>query len=269
MSDITIISHKRTNNFTIVPNHIINADYLKLEDKAFLIWVLSRPDDWKLNTLSLAKIHGVCKDKITTISKRLQKHDHLIIKKGSFGTAQWLVFENVQDCSNFRKKQKNTPVDPIDKPYPEKQDKLHPEIHDPEKQDALLRTDPLPRTDQQKPCSQKREPKPITDAEILFPMLKSAWPNNNNMKRALSPFKALIHNKPSTESFALVEHLKWDIEERIRLNQYGFNKMMLSTYLNGERWLDDMPVPDVDEKQQAKDRGDEASAAKGRELFGR
>jgi hypothetical protein len=45
--------------------------------------------------------------------------------------------------------------------------------------------------------------------------------------------------------------------------------MMLSTYLNGEHWKDDMPVPEVDEKQQAKDRGTEASDAKSRELFGK
>jgi len=151
MSDITIISHKRSSNFTIVPNHIINADYLKLEDKAFLIWVLSKPEDWKLNTLGLAKIHGCCKDKITGISKRLQKSGHLFIKRANNGHVQWFVFENIEDNNQY------TSVTPIPKPHPEKQDKPHPEKPDQGKQDALLRTDPIIRIDPLAQAQNKNE----------------------------------------------------------------------------------------------------------------
>jgi len=57
MSDIEIHTHSQANNFTIVSNEIINHQNLSLAAKALLIWCISKPLGWKLNTLGLMKIH--------------------------------------------------------------------------------------------------------------------------------------------------------------------------------------------------------------------
>lgn len=228
MSDITIISHKRSSNFTIIPNHIINADYLKLEDKAFLIWVLSKPIDWKLNTLGLAKIHNVSKDKITGISKRLQKSGHLIIKKSKGGKTNWFIFEDVEDNLHY------TPTTPVLKPHPEIQSEPHPEKPDQGNQDALLRTDPVVRTDQRKdPCPSADE-----HLEKCFDELWKHWPAKKNKIASRKAFKRYCRGKTSNAITELVNTIRIDIQEREKANEYCWDNHNLEKWIKGEHWDD-------------------------------
>lgn len=263
MSDIHIYSHKRSSNFTIVPNHIINADYLKLEDKAFLIWVLSKPEDWQLNTLSLAKIHQVSKDKITAISKRLQNENHLYIKKHKNGHAEWFIFENVDDCIEHkstcpRTSPRTCPRTSMDiaatpdiKPYPENQSDPHPEKPDQENQDVLIRTDLLPRTEL-KDLSPSHDVQKSSAFDENFEILWETWPNTKQRKRAITSLKAVLSKEKikSPDSIKeFIKRLKSDIQERLRLTEGmfddGFRNTMLSTYINNIGWMEPMPEKPV------------------------
>lgn len=259
MSDITIISHKRSSNFTIVPNHIINADYLKLEDKAFLIWVLSKPVDWKLNTLGLAKIHNVSKDKITGISKRLQKSGHLIIKKAKDGRTNWFIFEDVEDNLHY------TPTTPTLNPHPENQSEPHPEKPDQGNQDALLRTDLLPSTDLKKDTKRSCA---STDEHIekCFDDLWTYWPAKKNKKASKKQFKTVCKGMASDDITFFTTMLKIDCQKRLNAGEYAFDNRNLEKHLKNELYNDE--VKDHNNKSVAEvDEAQKASDAISRELF--
>ena len=147
MSEIELHTYKKSANFTIVSNAIIEADYLQLEDKGLLIWFLSRPLNWLVNTKSLCTIHKVSKNKITAISKRLQEAGHLIIERFKDGCAKWHFFELRSDydaATKGREEDQNKPYpqneyEAIKKPYPQKPDIVI--------EDALTSTDLITRTD--------------------------------------------------------------------------------------------------------------------------
>lgn len=270
MSSIRLSKTRIEHSFSIVPNSLTFSESLTLSEKGALIWLLAKPENFGINTKSLATHWHVGVHTVKRISKKLQETGYLEIQKFSTGETIWHITD--------------TPIEPLgtvlddtgQHPHVEKRHKdsnggIEPHVEKPHvgNRHALERTDLLSRTDLKKDtCSPEVEPMGITDFELLFPMLKKAWPNNNNMKRAESPFRALIKNKSHNESVLLIEHFKWDIQERLKAQQLGFNNMMLSTYLNGERWKDDITngnnesVPELDAAKLASD-------AKSRELFNR
>ena len=60
-----------------------------------------------------------------------------------------------------------------------------------------------------------------------------------NKKKALTIFKKLAKKVPDLKEFAL--RLYNDIQSRLG-KQFGFDAMHPTTYLNGERWEDELPA---------------------------
>jgi hypothetical protein len=138
MSKIELHTHRNSINFTIVPNHIIENNDLKLEDRGLLIWLLSRPASWSLNIKSLCTIHKVSIDRITAICKRLKNAKHLFIEKFSSGLTKWHIFERSNDFDNAIKPDPENQNEAIKKPDSEKPNE--------ENQNALTNTDLITRT---------------------------------------------------------------------------------------------------------------------------
>ena len=46
---MAILRKQKTGNFTTVNNYFINDPNLKPDGKGFLLFMLSKPDDWKFN----------------------------------------------------------------------------------------------------------------------------------------------------------------------------------------------------------------------------
>jgi len=59
-----------------------------------------------------------------------------------------------------------------------------------------------------------------------------------NKKKALTVFKRMAKKAPDLKEFAL--RLYSDIQARLG-KQFGFDAMHPTTYLNGERWEDELP----------------------------
>ena len=64
-----------------------------------------------------------------------------------------------------------------------------------------------------------------------------------NKKKAKTIFSRL--GKASGDALSLAMSLRFDIQTRIKLKQFGFDSMHPTTYLNGERWEDEMPKASV------------------------
>lgn len=77
----------------------------------------------------------------------------------------------------------------------------------------------------------------IDDFDIFW----KAGMAKNNRKKAFSLFESLAPKHGGTFEFAKM--LREDINERINVGQMGFDAMHPTTYLNGERWNDEIKTP--------------------------
>lgn len=75
----------------------------------------------------------------------------------------------------------------------------------------------------------------------LFENFWQAGMRKVNKKAARKIFQRLLKEQSNPHEF--VEMLSNDVKHRIRLKQFGFDAMHPTTYLNGERWEDEMPKP--------------------------
>ena len=81
--------------------------------------------------------------------------------------------------------------------------------------------------------------KPISNK--LFVRFWDAGMCKTNKKRSESLFNSILKKQDDPEAFT--EFLINDIKNRLQREQLGFAQMHPTTYLNGERWTDDLPKP--------------------------
>lgn len=77
----------------------------------------------------------------------------------------------------------------------------------------------------------------VTNAD-LFERFWLAGMRKINKKKAKSLFNRLL--KSSTDPEVFTTKLIEDIQRRKQVNQFGFDAMHPTTYLNGERWNDEI-----------------------------
>jgi len=71
-------------------------------------------------------------------------------------------------------------------------------------------------------------------------------------KKARPAFDKLMKGKEDPEAF--VDMMILDIQKRLHLKQFGFKEMHPTTYLNGERWEDELPESKEDAFTRLTDR---------------
>ena len=72
-----IFRHRRSNNFTIISNDIINNTKMTWRARAILIYLLSKPDDWKVVVQDIIN-HGPCgRDAVHKALKELKQQGYL------------------------------------------------------------------------------------------------------------------------------------------------------------------------------------------------
>jgi len=87
--------------------------------------------------------------------------------------------------------------------------------------------------------------KPIASAHVeqvdeLFELFWLSGMAKTGKKKALASFKTVMKGKKEPDLFT--NHLINDIKKRLSSNQFGFSKMHPTTYLNGERWNDEISI---------------------------
>ena len=96
---MAIIRSKRTNNFSIVDNDILDDKRLTFKARGLLAYMLSKPDDWRFYTTELAK-HSQKdgRDSIDSALKEMEKFGYLKrtqkrSSSGRFGEQDWLLLD--------------------------------------------------------------------------------------------------------------------------------------------------------------------------------
>lgn len=165
---MAIIRTKRTNNFTTVPNSLLNDARLRWNDLGLLVYLLSKPDTWTVRVDALVKERGIGRDSVYESLKRLREHGYAKLIKYSNGTTEWTIFD--------KPNQEN--------PDQDFHDKAHPNTGNPDQENpdqdfphVLVNTDIKKRLINSKdelslPAEQKKKPgkpknKPMTFFEFL------------------------------------------------------------------------------------------------------
>ena len=120
-----VLRQARKANFTTLPNELLQDQRLSCRDRGLLVWMLSKPPDWKFTHKAIL-LPADGKTAILNGVKRLQEIGYLAIsrnkKAGQFDESIWTV---------------------SDTPHPQNEDMgtPHPRFPRPQNADVLLKTD--------------------------------------------------------------------------------------------------------------------------------
>lgn len=91
-----VLRQRHARNFTTLPNELLQDQQLSCRDRGLLVWMLSKPPDWKFTHAAiLQELPADGKTAILNCVKRLQKIGYLEIsrskKAGQFDKSIWTV----------------------------------------------------------------------------------------------------------------------------------------------------------------------------------
>ena len=88
---MTIIRVEKKDNYSILPNAAINDKRLSLEARGLLVFLLSKPNDWRVNSRALTNISPAGRDKIRRILRELEQFGYLERRRfqGKDGKFEW------------------------------------------------------------------------------------------------------------------------------------------------------------------------------------
>lgn len=92
-----IIRTARTRGFTVVANSLIEDASLGWDAMGLLVYLLSKPDNWKIMPETLANKRNAGKGKIYSMLKQLREAGYVTFRKYASGHTDWLVFDTKQD----------------------------------------------------------------------------------------------------------------------------------------------------------------------------
>lgn len=158
---MAIIRQKRKDRFLVVDNKIIEDKRLSFKARGLLIYMLSKPDDWKFWTSELVKRSA--KDGISSIRtalKELEAAGYLTRKrerssKGTFTSQDWILTDK-----------------PAFQPQVEKPHVDNPQVEKPHVDNRTLPNTDIPNTDI--PNTNKL----LADAQHSFQEITTLWQNN-------------------------------------------------------------------------------------------
>ena len=159
---MAIIRQKRKDRFLVVDNKIIEDKRLSFKARGLLIYMLSKPDDWKFWTSELVKRSA--KDGISSIRtalKELEAAGYLIRKrerssKGTFTSQDWILTDK-----------------PAFQPQVEK-----PHVDNPQVEKPHVDNRTLPNTDFKPNTDIPNTNKLLADAQHSFQEITTIWQNN-------------------------------------------------------------------------------------------
>lgn len=74
---MAIIRTKRTENFTVINNDLLNDGRLDWRDLGLLVYLLSKPDNWEVSVAHLESFRNSCRHAIYASLKKLEKEGYV------------------------------------------------------------------------------------------------------------------------------------------------------------------------------------------------
>ena len=122
-----IIKRKHTGSFAVIPNAVGNDDQLKADTLGVLVYLLTKPEDWKVSVADVRKRFGIGRDRVYFIIQELETAGY--VKRAQnratgnrFSSVEYHVFDCQQSmaASNVEDIPENEPLP--ETPLPENQE---------------------------------------------------------------------------------------------------------------------------------------------------
>ena len=98
MSDSLIVRSSLKENFSVLPNELMNDNRLSADQLGLLVYLLSKPYDWQVQVTELRKRFDVGRDKIRTILATLEQYGYIskeqVRAEGKFATNRYVVSDS-------------------------------------------------------------------------------------------------------------------------------------------------------------------------------
>ena len=181
--DIFIIKYKRERDYTTLYNDCVNDEKLCAESLAFLVYVMSKPDDWRINLKNLSNRFNIGRDKTDRTIKELcalgyMKKNQPRSEDGSF--SQILIYASDKPIFIVEADPLEVNESPDKQPYTEIQETV-----------VINNTDKQPLTEN-----------PLTGFQETVPyiQIKDYYKENNNNKSISNPIASTTTTHSSEES---------------------------------------------------------------------
>ena len=106
-----ITKGKFDNKFTTIPNSLIQNTDLTLEARGLLIFLLSKPSDWKVNVKNLSQDNDIGRDKCYKIINALIDSGYIVRNeekvKGRYNYTEYFVYPEKQRNTNRNRPEYN------------------------------------------------------------------------------------------------------------------------------------------------------------------
>ena len=216
-----IIRAARTKSFTVIPNDILTDRDIPADALGLFVYVLSKPDNWEIRATHLCNRFNCGKDRVYRMLKDLRECGYVDFERSADGSTSWIVSETRATAPYADNPDKGK------KPHPEKPDLEKPDLGFP---DGIVSTERAVNTE----TTSKTE-KPYRSTASLFDRWWDAYPKKVGKKtaraiwqrRKLDTIADTITQDTVTRSAVCA---KW-------AEGYIPNP---TTYLNGDRWEDEI-----------------------------
>ena len=95
MSDSLIVRSSLKDNFSVLPNELINDDRLSTEHLGLLVYLLSKPNDWQVRVKQLQNRFDMGRDKTRRILATLEQYGYIsrdiVRAEGKFSETRYIV----------------------------------------------------------------------------------------------------------------------------------------------------------------------------------
>jgi len=238
----TIFRRVHTHNFTVLPNAVLNDARLSLDEKGFLCWLLSRPNDWEVIPTACQRILNIGRHSFYRITKTLCetgycKREVIRAEDGTVVRVQFMIY----DATDIA-----TPVTPQqhaeNQQLNEKELEPDADYQDAENRHAVINNDSIinipPTPQASKPTEPPQAAEEASQGAIFpdqgkpkFSVLKLNWPPDHILSATAAERKFL--RLPEVEQWAAIDRAPAYIAD---IRSRGWKLGDLTTYLREKRW---------------------------------
>lgn len=98
MSDSLIVRSSLKENFSVLPNELINDDRLSTDHLGLLVYLLSKPNDWQVRVKQLQNRFDMGRDKTRRILATLEQYGYIsrdiVRAEGKFSETRYIVMDS-------------------------------------------------------------------------------------------------------------------------------------------------------------------------------
>ncbi|WP_432475323.1 hypothetical protein ACRRRS_22045 (plasmid) [Brucella anthropi] len=103
---MTIVTRRRTGEFTTVPNEIANDSALSFEARGLLIYLLAKPDNWQVQIKDIQREGQIGRDKAYKLLRELKDRGYIVADAsrtdGKFASLNYTVYDCIEMATAIR-----------------------------------------------------------------------------------------------------------------------------------------------------------------------